>query len=165
MNKRILILVAIFLTLSISFNKKGMGQTSVASIGRAITQCNDFNYAKLLLTGDGLIYDETKSNKSLARFYKPAKSINDALFVYVYKSKEGVKIEKCVVIVLNDYLSELRALGYEYVDPKGLSIEPFEALYESGKYAVGLNRNKRGWLVVTFFRWDQDVEFEHLLEK
>ena len=139
------------------------GQTSVATIGRAVTQCNDFAFAKNLLTGDGLIYDETKSNKSFARFYKPAQYADKALFVEVYKSREDNKIEKCVVTFYNvNYLSDLRKIGYKYCNPEELSIEPFQELYESDKYAMGLNRNKKGWLIATFFRYDQEVEFEHL---
>lgn len=143
-----------------------LGQTSVATIGRAVTQCNDFAFAKNLLTGDGLIYDEAKSNKSFARFYKPAQYADKALFVEVYKSKGGSKIEKCVITFCNvNFLSDLRRVGYKYCNPEDLSIEPFQELYESDKYAMGLNRNKKGWLVATFFRYDQEVEFEHLLEK
>ena len=143
-----------------------LGQTSVATIGRAVTQCNDFAFAKNLLTGDGLIYDEAKSNKSFARFYKPAQYADKALFVEVYKSKGGSKIEKCVVTFYNvNYLSDLSKVGYKYCNPEDLSIEPFQMLYESDKYAMGLNSNKKGWLVATFFRYDQEVEFEHLLEK
>ncbi len=142
------------------------GQTSVATIGKAVTQCNDFAFAKKLLTGDGLIYDEAKSNKSFARFYKPAQYADKAMFVEVYKSKGCSKIEKCVVTFSNvKYLSDLSRVGYKYFNPEDLSIEPFQMLYESGKYAMGFNCNKKGWLIATFFRYDQEVEFEHLLEK
>ena len=143
------------------------GQTSVATIGRAVTQCNDFAFAKNLLTGDGLLIDETTSNKNYAKFYNPkARYADKALFVEVYKSREGSKIEKCVITFYNvNFLSDFRMIGYKYCNPEDLSIEPFQELYESDKYAMGLNRNKRGWLVATFFRYDQEVEFEHLLEK
>ena len=143
-----------------------LGQTSVATIGRAVTQCNDFAFAKNLLTGDGLIYDEAKSNKSFARFFKPAQYADKALFVEVYKLSGSNKIEKCVITFYNvNFLSDLSRVGYKYCNPEDLSIEPFQVLYESDKYAMGFNRNKKGWLVATFFRYDQDVEFEHLLEK
>lgn len=143
------------------------GQTSVATIGRAVTQCNDFAFAKNLLTGDGLAYDETKSNKNYAKFYNPkAQYADKALFVEVYKLSGSNKIEKCVITFYNiNLLSDLRRVGYKYCNPEDLSIEPFQELYESDKYAMGLNRNKKGWLVATFFRYDQEVEFEHLLEK
>lgn len=143
-----------------------LGQTSVATIGRAVTQCNDFAFAKNMLTGDGLIYDKAKSNKSFARFYKPAQYADEALFVEVYKLNGGNKIEKCVITFYNvHFLSDLIRVGYKYCDPGNLSIKPFQELHESNEYAVGLNRNKEGWIVATFFRYDQKVKFEHLLEK
>ena len=155
-----------FMTVFIS-SLSTLGQTSVATIGRAVTQCNDFAFAKNLLTGDGLAYDETKSNKNYAKFYNPkAQYADKVLFVEIYKLSGSNKIEKCVITFYNiNFLSDLRRVGYKYCNPEDLSIEPFQELYESDKYAMGLNRNKKGWLVATFFRYDQEVEFEHLLEK
>jgi protein TonB len=158
MKRTLVVLVAVFLC-----SVNALGQTSVATIGRAITQCNDFEYAKLLLTSDGLIIDETTSNKNYAKFYNPkAQHVDKALFVEIYKLNGNNKIEKCVITFYNvNFLSDCMKVGYKYCNPEGLSIEPFQALYEADKYAMGLN-NKRGWLIATFFRFDQEVDFEHL---
>ena len=146
------------------YNINALGQTSISTIGKAVTQCNDFEFAKNMLIGDGLAYDETTSNKNYAKFYNPkAQYADKALFVEVYKLSGSNKIEKCVITFYNvDFLSDFRKVGYKYCNSEGLSIEPFQELYEAEKYAMGVNRSKRGLLVATFFRYDQEVEFEHL---
>lgn len=162
MKKVLVLFVAVFIcSLSVG------GQTSVATIGRAVTQCDDFAFAKKMLINDGLAYDESKSNKNYAKFYNPnAKYADKALFVEIYRLGNSNKIEKCVIVFYNaNFLSDLRRMGYKYCDPDGLSIEPFQELYEADKYAMGLNLNERGWLVATFFRYGHGVKFEHLLEK
>lgn len=153
---------ALFILFLCSIN--ALGQTSIVSIGKAVTQCNDFAFAKNMLIGDGLTYDETQSNENYASFYNSKVQYADkALFVGVYKLSGSNKVEKCVITFYNiNFLSDLKKVGYQYCNPNNLSIKPFQELYESDKYAMGLNRNKKGWLIATFFRYDQEVEFEHL---
>lgn len=55
-----------------------------------------------MLIGDGLTYDETKSNKNYAKFYNPkAKYADKALLVEIYKLSGSNKIEKCVITFYN----------------------------------------------------------------
>ena len=138
------------------------GQISVAAIGRAVTQCDDFAFAKNMLTADGLIYNEAKSDKNCAKYYRPnAKYTFEALFVDIYKIKNSNKIEKCVITFSNaDFLTNMWT--YKYCNPYGLSIEPFQALYQDDRYAMGLNLLESGWYVATFFDFGRDVKFEHL---
>lgn len=139
-------------------------QISVATIGKAVTMSNDFAHAKRMLTNDGLVYD-TKSTPSHAIFRIAQYAYADeVLIVEVYKKKGTKNVEKCVITFGQKYLkkldADLRRLGYAHSDAAeyGLSIEPFQMLYECDRYAMGFNINEKGWCVATFFRWDQDVK-------
>ncbi len=139
-------------------------QPSAVVIGKAVTQSNDFAHAKEMLVYDGLVYNQKSSTESLAVYEYPANYADEALIVKIYKMPKSNKVEKCVILIgqryLSSYASDLRKYGYSYTDPNGLSIEPFQELYEDGKFAVGARINSRGWFEATFFRWDQDVKFD-----
>jgi hypothetical protein len=156
--KKILVILLSICSLSSAF-----GQVSVSTIGRAVTQCNNFKDVKNLLLSYGLICDEEKSNENFVAFYKPSQYAYSTMIVDVYKMKYENKVEKCVVKFYNlKYISDLKMLGYKYCSPDTVSLAPFQELYQSGVHEMGLNRDKQGWLIATFFRYDQDVELEHL---
>ena len=86
------------------------GQTSVATIGRAVTQCNDFAFAKNLLTGDGLAYDETKSNKNYAKFYNPKAPDREAS---IFSSHHWKSIVQDNLVTRHLYLPAIRQFDNE----------------------------------------------------
>lgn len=137
-------------------------QPSAASIGRAVTQCDDFAYSKKMLEGDGFIINPKQTTKTCAVYeYPKAQYADEAMIVKIYKMLDSQKVEKCVILIGQKYLSrfpsELRKYGYSWTNPNGLSIEPFQELYEDGKYAMGARINKRGWYEAAFFRWGRNV--------
>jgi len=139
-------------------------QISAVTIGKAVTQCNDFAFAKKMLANDGLVYNQKSSTASCAVYEYPATYADEALIVKVYKLPKKNKVEKCVILIgqkhLSRYSSDLREYGYNYTDPNGLSIEPFQELYECDELAVGNRINSRGWFEATFFRWGQGAKFD-----
>ena len=144
------------------------GQTSIVTIGKAVTQCNDFTFAKNMLIGDGLIFNESKSSPSKAIFYISTSNAFEKFVVEVYKMNNSSEVEKCVITFGEKYFKqlpiELRKFEYIYLDAEeyGLSSEPFQELWECGKNAMGLNRNDKGFYIATFYRYEQEVQFEHL---
>lgn len=137
---------------------------SVAAIGKTVTQCNDFAYAKTMLKKEGLTYDAKFSTASHARFRNADVAYADeALIVDIYKKKGTKKVEKCVLSFGERYVrrlsDDLSRHGYTYTSTARLSIEPFRELWECNELAVGMYINDKGWFVATFFRWGQGVKF------
>ena len=138
---------------------------SVVAIGRAATQSNDFAHAQKMIVNDGFVLNQKTSTANCSVYeYSKAKYADEALIIKLYKMPKSSKVEKFVVFIGQKFLSsfayDLSMLGYEYTDTQGMSIEPFQELYEDGKYAVGIRINPQGWYEATFFRWDQKVKFE-----
>lgn len=164
MKKVLFILIAVFFC---SINVNGQ---SVATIGMAVTQCNDFEFAKKMVSNDGLVYNSEKSTPNCAYYSKQnAKYASDVLIVVIYKMKGSSKVEKCVVTFgdgayFRNLPMDLTKLGYrnENAAQLGLSIEPFQELWSCNELAMGLNLTKKGWFIATFFSYSQDVKFEHL---
>ena len=136
-----------------------------AIVGIAVSQSNDFTHAKKMLVNDGYVYNESSSTPSCAVYeYSGARYADEAVIVKIYKLGKTNKVEKCVILVGQAYIQrfsrDLSQYGYTYTNPMGMSIEPFQVLYENGKYAVGERINNQGWFEATFFQWGQDVKFE-----
>lgn len=140
-------------------------QSSAAIIGRAVTQSNDFAFAKKMLINDGFVYSQKSSTANCAVYeYPDARYADEVMNIKIYKLPKSNKVEKCVILLGQKYLSSfggsLRKLGYTYASTNGLSIKPFQGLYEDGEFAVGERINSKGWYEATFFRWGQGVKFE-----
>lgn len=138
---------------------------SPAIVGIAVSKSNDFAHAKKMLVNDGYVYNESSSSPSCAVYeYSGAKYADEAVIVKIYKLGKTNKVEKCVILVgqkyIHSFIRDLAQYGYTYINPMGSSIEPFQELYENGKYAVGERINNQGWFEATFFQWGQDVQFE-----
>ena len=138
---------------------------NAAAIGRAVTQFDDFAYSKKMLTADGFTLNQKQSTTTCLVYEWPkAKSANEDMIVKIYKTPNSQKIKKCVILIGEKYLSsfdsQLRKYGFSRTNPNGLSIEPFQELYEDGKYAMGARINKRGCYEATFFRWGRNVNVD-----
>ena len=68
------------------------GQTSIVTIGKAVTQCNDFTFAKKMLIGDGLIFNESKSSPNKAIFYISTSNAFEKFVVEVYKMNNSSEV-------------------------------------------------------------------------
>lgn len=153
MKKLLVLLMAVFLC-----SLSAWCRPSVATIGVAVTRSNDFAHAKTMLTNDGLVYD-SKSTSDHAIF-KIANSAyaDEVLIVEVFKKKNSKKVEKCVITFGDKYLgnldTDLRRLGYSS-ETYGLSVDPYQMLYNNEQYAMGFKLNEKGWCEATFFRYDQ----------
>lgn len=163
----------LFILIAVLFCSINVNGQSVVAIGTAVTQCNDFEFAKKMVSNDGLAYNSEKSSPNRAYFSNPnAKYTSDVLIVEIYKMKNSSEVEKCVVTFADgtyyrNLSKDLSSLGYRYENAKaqGLPIEPLQELYSRGEYAMGLNLKKNGWFVATFFQYGHDVKFEHLTNK
>lgn len=138
---------------------------NAASIGRAVTQIDDFAYSKKMLIGDGFVLNQKQSTADCAVYeYPDAKYVDEAMIVKIYKMPKSQKIKKCVILIGQKYLSrfpaELSKYGYTRTNPNGLSIEPFTELYEDESFAMGARLNKQCWYEATFFRWGRNVNFD-----
>ncbi|MDE5595429.1 MAG: hypothetical protein K2I89_07650 [Muribaculaceae bacterium] len=138
---------------------------NAASIGRAVTQVDDFAYSKKMLTADGFVLNQKQTTTTCLVYEWPkAKYADEAMIVKIYKMPNSQKVEKCVILIGQKYLShfgsQLREYGYSRTNPNGLSIEPFQELYEDEKFAMGARINKRGWYEATFFRWGRNVNVD-----
>lgn len=138
---------------------------NAASIGRAVTQFDDFAYSKKMLTADGFILNQKQTTKTCVVYEWPdAKYVDEAMIVKIYKMPNSQKVEKCVILIGQKYLSrfgsELYKYGYRRTSQNGLSIEPFQELYEDERFAMGARINKRGWYEATFFRWGRIVDVD-----
>lgn len=159
--KRVMLMLTAVIVCSLS----AWCQSSAATIGRAVTQSNNFAFAKKMLINDGFVYSQKSSTDRCAVYeYPGARYVDEAMIIKIYKLSKSNKVEKCVILLGQKYLSSfgssLRKLGYTRTNTYGLSIEPFQGLYEDGEFAVGERINSRGWYEATFFRWGQDVKFE-----
>lgn len=139
---------------------------NAASIGRAVTQCDNFAYSKKMLAGDGFVINKKQTTANCAVYeYPNAKYVDEAMIVKIYKMPNSQKVKKCVVLIGQKYLSrfasELRKYGYRLTNPGGLSIEPFQELYEDERFAMGARINEHGWYEATFFRWGRDVSVDN----
>ena len=138
---------------------------NAASIGRAVTQCDNFAYSEKMLTGDGFVRNQKQTTKTCLVYEWPkAKYADEAMTVKIYKMPNSQKVEKCVILIGQKYLSrfdsQLREYGYRRTNPNGLSIEPFQELYEDERFAMGARINKRGWYEATFFLWGRNVDVD-----
>lgn len=143
----------------------GWSKPSVVAIGRAVTQSNDYAHAQKMIVNDGFILNQKTSSADCSVYeYSKARYADEALIIKLYKMPKSSKVEKCVVFVgqshLSKFASDASMYGYNYTDTQGMSIDPFQELYEDGKYAIGIRINPQGWYEATFFRWDQKVKFD-----
>lgn len=134
-------------------------QSSVVMMGKAVTQSNNFVHAKTMLINDGLSVDKTsKSNSANCVVLKNSNSNSyNILYVYLYKKKNSNKVAKCRFVfnpngkygsVLG---SDLLKWGYTYDGPA----EPdYSELYSNENLGAGININSKGWMEVTFLRYD-----------
>lgn len=158
--KRVILMLMAVIVCSIS-----AWSQNAASIGRAVTQCDDFAFSKKMLIHDGFVLNQKQTTKTCAVYEWPdAKYVDQAMIVKIYKMPNSQKVEKCVILIGQKYLSrfgsDLRKYGYTRTNPNGLSIKPFQGLYEDGKYAVGERINQKGWYEATFFCWDRNVKVD-----
>lgn len=122
------------------YNINALGQTSIISIGKAVTQCNDFTFAKNMLIDDGLTYDENQSNENYASFYNSKaqevefEHLNDSIIKKDVANKyeenntdsqeQKVDLNKIFSLGDNDptdyNYTELGEEGIEYLDSLGI---------------------------------------------
>lgn len=132
-------------------------QSSVVTIGKAVTQCNDFAFAKKMIVNEGLTFDKKESTSKCAVFKNSPKYADDVMVIKLYK-KGTNKVDKCVIIFAGDgkfgrtLASDQRNNGYTYDGPAQPN---FAELYSCNHLGMGLDRDAKGYLVATFLRYDQ----------